>query len=140
MLRHAYWLIHDQKGNYQCGLLHILMLQMSTLWQVPSENIILQHYNASSHSVHLTSEKTEVWLGSAPPSFSQSELGIFRLLFVQDMKITWGASIMEMIRQSNKQSIVLWSTETYFYLSGIFKLMKCWQKYLNRSGNFMEEW
>jgi hypothetical protein len=114
-----------------------------TLWHAHYErmkgHIFLQHKNAHSHTTLDIEENRKVCLGCASPypynlALSPSDCHLFKPL-EGHMRCQCHEN-----NEAVQHTMCAWlqDSETGFYCSGMFKLMQCWQKCLDDSGDSME--
>ena len=107
----------------------------------PGRNIITLHDNARPHAACLTSEAIAKmgWEVLPHPSYSPdvapSDYHLFG--FVKDQLRGQRYETTEAIQKAVHQCLRMAGTE--FYCRGIFKLPECWEKCVQRSGDYVEK-
>jgi len=107
----------------------------------PGRNIIILHDNARPHAARLTSEAI-VKMGwevlrhpTYSPDLAPSDYHLFG--FVKDQLRGQGYETTEAIQKAVHQC--LWMAGTEFYRRGILKHPECWEKCVQRSGDYVEK-
>jgi len=105
------------------------------------QNIIILHDNVRPHTARLTSEAIAKmgWEVLPHPSYSPdlapSDYHLFG--FVKDQLRGQCYETTEAIQKTVRQCLQMVGME--FYRSGIFKLPECWEKCVQRSGDYVEK-
>jgi len=107
----------------------------------PGRNIIILHDNTRPHAAHLTSEAIAKmgWEVLPHPSYSPdlAPFDYHLFGFVKDQLRRQHYETMEAIQKAVRQCLRMAGTE--FYRRGIFKFPECWEKCVQRSGDYVEK-
>ena len=137
----AEFLEPGQTSTATRNVLTVHKLHRALLDKRPGRNIIILHDNACPHAARLTSGAIAKmgWEVLPHPSYSPdlapSDYHLFG--FVKDQLHGQRYETMEAIQKAVRQCLRMAGME--FYRRGIFKLPECWEKYLQRNGDYVEK-